>query len=156
MKKFTKSDLREGDIVMYKNGQIRFVKQDLLLDEERFNSNGLIFYDEELRHNSNETLNIVEVFRSIWKREEPTITSIERVLLENVEKKYKYIARDHDLALFIFGESPTKENMMWFRKPDSYVASFTVYGHLFPMVKWEDKEPWLIEDLLKLQTKEDK
>ena len=155
MKKVTKSDLRDGDVVMYDNGEMRTVKGTSLFDCFEPGSD-LSYYDENLRHDRTEKLNIVEVFRSIWKREEPTITSIERVLLENVEKKYKYIARDHDLALFIFGESPTKENMMWLRKPDSYVASFTVYGHLFPMVKWEDEEPWLIEDLLKLPVKEDK
>lgn len=156
MKKFTKSDLRDGDIVMYANGRMRIVKQDLLLDEKRFSSNGLIFYDEELMVARNDGLNIVEVFRSIWKREDLTITSAEKVLLENVEKKYRYIARNHDSTLFLFGDKPTKEKWMWVRALDSYASSFAIYSHLFPMVKWEDEEPWLIEDLLKLPVKEDK
>ena len=157
MKKFTKSDLRDGDIVMYADGRMRFVKQDLLLDEERFNSNGLIYYDEELIHKSSEDLNIVEVYRSIWKREEPTITSDEKVLLENIGKIFKYIARNRDSTLFVYGDEPEKEVEklnMWIRRPDSYIANLAVYIHLFPMVKWEDEEPWLIEDLLKLPEKE--
>ena len=153
MKKFTKSDLREGDVVMYDNGEMRTVKGTSLFDCFEPASD-LSYYDENLIHVRAEELNIVEVFRSIWKREEPTITSIERVLLENVEKKYKYIARDHDSELYLFGEKPTKENVMWLRKSDSYIASFTIYSRLFPMVKWEDEEPWLIEDLLELPVKE--
>ena len=156
MKKFTKSDLRDGDIVMYANGQIRFVEHGLLLNENRFNSNGLIYYDEELIHKSIEDLNIVEVYHSIWKREKQTITSDEKVLLENIAKNFKYIARNHDSTLFLFGDKPTKEKSMWVRALDSYASSFTIYSHLFPMVKWEDEEPWLIEDLLKLPVKEDK
>lgn len=158
MKKFTKSDLRDGDIVMYDSGEMRIVKNNELYDDHDRLKSSIDLYDKDLKCSGclrGDPLDIVKVYRQIWKREEPTITSIERVLLENVEKKYKYIARDHDLALFIFGESPTKENMMWLRKPDSYVASFTVYGHLFPMVKWEDEEPWKIEDLLKLDVKKD-
>ena len=157
MKKFTKSDLRDGDIVMYANGQIRFVEHGLLLNENRFNSNGLIYYDEELIHKSIEDLNIVEVYHSIWKRDKQTITSDEKVLLENIAKNFKYIARNRDSTLFVYGDKPEKEVgtlNMWLRKPDSYIANLAVYIHLFPMVKWEDEEPWLIEDLLKLPVKE--
>lgn len=153
MKKFTKSDLREGDVVMYANGQMRFVKQDLLLDEERFNSNGLIFYDEELRHNSNETLNIVEVFRSIWKREEPKITTDEKIILRNIDSNYKYIARAENGVLIICQEKPRKcENYRW----ESYhCLSMYMFSHLFKMVQWTDDEPWKIEDLLNLPEKEE-
>ncbi len=153
MNKFTKSDLREGDVVMYDNGEMRTVKGTSLFDCFEPASD-LSYYDENLIHVRETTLDIVEVFRSIWKREEPTITSAEKVLLENVEKKYKYIARNHDSTLFLFGDKPTKEKWMWVRALDSYDSSFTIYSHLFPMVKWKDEEPWLIEDLLKLPVKE--
>ena len=155
MKKFTKGDLRDGDVVMYDNGEMRTVKGTSL-----YNccdpASDLSYYDENLIHVRTKALNIVEVFRSIWKREEPTITNAEKVLLENVEKKYRYIARDHGSTLFLFGEKPIKEKWMWVRTPDSYTSSFTIYSHLFPMIKWEDEEPWAIEDLLKLPVKEDK
>ena len=138
MKKFTKSDLRDGDIVKYRCGDLRTIKDNGLYDRcVRCNVIGT--YHENLKCPFDGDLDIVEVYRSIWKREEPTITSIERVLLENVEKKYKYIARDHDSELYLFGEKPTKENVMWLRKSDSYIASFTIYSRLFPMVKWEDE-----------------
>ena len=156
MKKFTKSDLREGDVVMYDNGEMRTVKGTSLFDCFEPASD-LSYYDENLIHVRAEELNIVEVFRSIWKREEPTITSAEKVLLENIAKIFKYIARNRDSTLFVYGDKPEKEVRevnMWIRRHDSYVANLEVYIHLFPMVKWEDEEPWLIEDLLKLPEKE--
>lgn len=158
MKKFTKDMLRDEDIVMYKTGEIRIVKNNELYDDHDRPQFSIDLYDKDLKclECLGGNLDIVKVYRQIWKREEPTITSIERVLLENVEKKYKYIARNHDSKLYLFGEKPTKENVMWLCKPDYYIASLTIYSRLFPMVKWEDEEPWLIEDLLKLQTKEDK
>lgn len=158
MKKFTKSDLRDGDIVEYERGEIRTVRGDGLYDDDDLQVNNLNRYDESLKNSGND-LTIVKVYRLIWEREEPTITSDEKVLLENIGKIFKYIARNRDLTLFVYGDEPEKEVgalNMWIRRPDSYIANLAVYVHLFPMVKWEDEEPWLIEDLLKLPVKEDK
>lgn len=148
MKKFTKSSLKSGDLIVYRDGAFEVIDEEKLsLIKER--------YDEELRQ-LNRRLDIMRVYRyPVWKREDLTITSAEKVLLENVEKKYRYIARDYNSELFLFGEKPTKENEMWPRNMNNFIASFTVYSHLFPMVKWEDEEPWLIEDLLKLPEKEE-
>lgn len=147
MKKFTKSSLKRGDLIVYRDGAFEVIDEEKLsFIKER--------YDEELRQ-LDRRLDIMRVYRyPVWKREDLTITSAEKVLLENVEKKYRYIARDHDSTLFLFGDKPTKEKWMWVRTTDSYTSSFTIYSHLFPMVKWEDEEPWLIEDLLKLPEKE--
>lgn len=152
MKKITKSDLRDGDVVMYDNGKTRTVKGTNLLDCFETVSK-LEYYDEDLRHEEARTLDIVEVFRSIWKREEPTITSDERVLLENIDKKYQYIARDDEGWLFLFEEKPKKDTAFWQKSVHSDICSFGCYAHLFKMVKWEDDEPWTIEDLLKFPVK---
>lgn len=154
MKKFTKSDLRDGDIVQYRGGDLRIVKGGSLYNNSTF-MNTLDIYDQNLKIPKSDYLDIVKVYRSIWEREGLTITSAEKVLLESVEKNYRYIARNHDSTLFLFGDKPTKEKWMWVRALDSYASSFAIYSHLFPMVKWEDEEPWLIEDLLKLPVKED-
>lgn len=156
MKKFTKSDLREGDVVEYRNGALRIVKGEKLYNNARLVYN-VIDYDENLKNLSGDHLDIVKVYRPIWKREDLTITSDEKVLLKNIAKNFKYIARNRDSTLFVYGDKPEKEVgtlNMWLRRPDSYIANLAVYIHLFPMVKWEDEEPWLIEDLLKLPVKE--
>lgn len=156
MKKFTKSDLRDGDIVRYDNGKMRIVNGGCLYHENGFRVSDLNYFDENLEHISY-GIKIVKAYRIIWEHEEPTITSAEKVLLENIGKNFKYIARNRDSTLFVYGDEPEKEVEklnMWIRRPDSYIANLAVYIHLFPMVKWEDEEPWLIEDLLKLPVKE--
>lgn len=147
MKKFTKSSLKSGDLIVYRDGAFEVIDEEKLsFIKER--------YDEELRQ-LNRRLDIMRVYRyPVWKREDLTITSAEKVLLENIDKIFKYIARDHGSTLFLFEKKPIKEKWMWVRTTDSYTSSFTIYSHLFPMVKWEDEEPWLIEDLLKLPEKE--
>ena len=152
MKKFTKSSLKSGDLIVYRCGAYDVIDEEKLsFIKER--------YDEELRQ-LDRRLDIMWVYRyPVWKREDLTITSAEKVLLENIDKIFKYIARNRDSTLFVYGDKPEKEVRevnMWIRRHDSYVANLEVYIHLFPMVKWEDEEPWLIEDLLKLPVKEDK
>ena len=77
-----KSDLKDGMIVEYRNGNRRMVLRDELLGVEIYN--GLEYYYEDLTNKSNEMLDIVEVFefergslksvlssknlKSIWKR----------------------------------------------------------------------------------------
>nr|DAG84205.1 MAG TPA: hypothetical protein [Caudoviricetes sp.] len=153
MKKFTKSDLRNEDIVEYRNGCPRTVKGNHLYDEDGFQVNDLDRYDENLK-NSSDDLTIVKVYRLIWEREELMITSAEKVLLENISEEYNYIARDSATYLILFESKPIKKEKEWIRQPGTYFTNFYAYMHLFPMVKWEDEEPWLIEDLLKLPVKE--
>lgn len=74
------------------------------------------------------------------------LTEDEKVILKNINKKYKWIARDKDGGLFIYIEKPIKLTNHW----SCYTASpLDVYSHLFTCIKWEDEEPYLIEDLLK-------
>lgn len=151
MKKFTKSSLKSGDLIVYRDGAFEVIDEEKLsFIKER--------YDEELRQ-LNRRLDIMRVYRyPVWKREDLTITSAEKVLLKNIAKNFKYIARNRDSTLFVYGDEPEKEVgtlNMWLRRPDSYIANLAVYTHLFPMVKWEDEEPWLIEYLLKLPEKEE-
>lgn len=155
MKKFTKSDLRDGNVVEYDNGKMRIVKGGYLYNENGSRVSALDRYDENLESFAG-SIKIVRVYRVMWEREEQTITRDEKVLLENVDKRYRYIARDNDSALFLFGGKPTKEMLEWDTKKDSHFADFSIYSHLFSMVKWKDEEPWLIEYLLKLPVKEDK
>ena len=85
----------------------------------------------------------------IWERK-PELSEAERVILENVDKKYKYIARDEGGNLFIYSSSEIEKFMNeWCYGNDKGVHfSFAVFNKLFKMVKWEDEEPTLIADLL--------
>ena len=86
----------------------------------------------------------------VWERK-PELSEAERVILENVDKKYKWITRDGYIEtngmlgeLGLFEDKPKKKNDYWF---GAGYAIFT-FSNLFKMVKWEDEEPTLIADLL--------
>lgn len=72
----------------------------------------------------------------------------EKVILKNINKDYKWIARDVDGQLFVYSDKPIKLTNCWGRY--RYESSLYVYSHLFTGVKWEDEEPYLIEDLLQI------
>ena len=77
----------------------------------------------------------------------PEITKAERVILENLPKKYKWIARDKDDDLYIFENEPYKSKFYWYGKHTTYIDIF-VFNHLFQFIKWEDDNAYKIEDLL--------
>lgn len=69
----------------------------------------------------------------------------EKVILRNMSKKFKFIARDEDGKLWAFEEEPHKN--IDFISPDKIWADggeyidFTFYNHLFECIQWSDTEP---------------
>ena len=61
--------------------------------------------------------------------------------------KSKYIARDRNNKLYVYTEKPVR----W----SCYQISADIFGDIFSFIKWEDEEPWGIEDLKKLEVKKD-
>lgn len=78
--------------------------------------------------------------------QKPKLTEDERVILENLPKKYKYIARDPNGLLYIYGNKPTKDSGGWFNGMND---NLSLFKHLFQFIKQEDREPYNIEELLK-------
>lgn len=84
--------------------------------------------------------------------EPPVISKSDRTFLDYIKEEFKYIARDEDGDLFAWSAKPKKGLILneWL-----YTGSNTIGLYAFnldlPMVKWEDSEPWLIEDLKKLE-----
>ena len=154
-----KSDLVAGKhVVKYRDGGFRFVgHSDELIDGDGHYMHGLRYYDERLNDlNAGGKMDIVAVYelKEVWKREEPTITEDEKTILRNLPGKYEWIARNENSTLFIYQDKPRKRTDTWRSERDYRL--FNLFNHLFKMVKWEDDEPWKIEDLLKLDVKEDK
>lgn len=69
------------------------------------------------------------------------LTEIEKIILENTDKEYKYIARDEDGNLFLYTQEPFK-NFLDNWRTNSYYNAFDIYNHLFKDIKWEDKKPY--------------
>lgn len=89
--------------------------------------------------------------------EKPVISKRDRAFLEYLDNDLKYIARDKNECLVAYeciGKKGTDEcglRGLSFGK----MKSFFRLNVQFPMVKWSDSEPWLIEDLKKLEVVEE-
>jgi hypothetical protein len=75
------------------------------------------------------------------------LSDAERIILENVDEEYKWIARDKNGYLKASKDKPEKECVTW-ERCHGYV-SMCAFNHLFQFIKWEDTEPYNIEELLK-------
>lgn len=87
--------------------------------------------------------------------EKSVISKRDRAFLECIGKGIKYITRDMNGGLFIYIIKPHKLIDCWGScgvEPNKSLEFFKVN---LPMVKWSDKEPWLIEDLKKLEVVEE-
>ena len=87
-------------------------------------------------------------------KEPVAISADEKVILRNLPEEFKYIARDSNTDIFIYKTKPTKKLSAWINTVTSSIAPFDLYNHLFQFVKWEDDEPYSIEELLKEDTYE--
>lgn len=87
--------------------------------------------------------------------ERPTLTSRENNFLDSLLPSCKYIARDSSNELYIYNEKPTRTDCNWYLNDGILcLISTRVFGNIFDFIKWEDEEPWSIEDLKKLEVKE--
>lgn len=87
--------------------------------------------------------------------EKVVISKKDRTFLECIGEGIKYIARDMDGFLFIYCIRPHKLIDCWESGGIESNKSLEFFNLNLPMVKWSDKEPWLIEDLKKLEVVEE-
>lgn len=170
-----KSDLKNGAIVQIRNGNT-YMK----VDNTLFNINDVGVYLELDRYNDNlfynskrgKCLDIMKVDNDVlfsdftiakalvcykaddiewtWKREEKhKLTNDEIDLLKGLKVLgFKWIVRENtDPDLWVFREKPEKKMGCW------YVDDSGEYfkTNLFPFVRWDNKEPYNIENLLGVQ-----
>lgn len=84
--------------------------------------------------------------------EKPVISKRDVSILDYL-KCYKYIVRDDDGELYVYTSIPTKHSDCW--GVDNAYRSLRGLDIDFPMIKWSDSEPWLIDDLKKLEVVEE-
>lgn len=71
-------------------------------------------------------------------------TNDEKAIARNIDKEYKWMARDQDGNLCVYEGKPKKRNDSWISDDYEYLCYF---NHLFPAIKWEDEEPTRISDI---------
>ena len=152
-----KTDLKYGNVVETRNcGKYLFTyhdEEDIFVD---LNGDGY-YYFSSLNFNNNyknSDIVIMKVYKDytlkelLWERKEkPKLTDDEKVILRNIDKDYKWIARDRGKYLYVYENMPFKSECMWYAKGD--LTNLHIFKHLFRFIQWEDKKPYLIEDLLK-------
>ena len=86
--------------------------------------------------------------------EKPVISKKDRAFLEYLGKDLKYIARDKSEALFVYERAIEKGKYGWVYD-SGVLKNLRGFAVDFPMVKWSDDKPWLIEDLKNLEVVEE-
>lgn len=99
-------------------------------------------------------LNCVEKIRK-WAEQEyikkPVISKRDRAFLDYINANWHYIARDLNDDLYVYIREPFKVIDCWESAGCEINRSLQMIDINFPMVKWSDKKPWLIEDLKNLE-----
>lgn len=95
-------------------------------------------------------------YRKEWAESEyikkAVISKKDRAFLDCLKDKWKYMARDDiSSAVYVFSEIPKKSKGGYLTYTGEVRRSSTDFNIDFPMIKWSDSEPWLIEDLKKLK-----
>ena len=83
--------------------------------------------------------------------ERPVISKRDRAFLEYLSTNIQYMARDMSDRLYIYPRKPYKQVNCWSSSACETEKALWMFNIDFPMVKWEDDEPWLIDDLKKLE-----
>lgn len=83
--------------------------------------------------------------------EKPVISKRDRAFLEYLDAGIHYIARDMNGDLFVYICKVHKLIDCWESNVCESGKNLDVFKVDFPMVKWSDGKPWLIEDLKKLE-----
>ena len=154
-----KSDLKYGNVVETREG-IKYLyhckNSDKLLNLDYDGFLWIRNFDENLNIiDCDNGLDIMKVYKDytlkelLWKRKDPKLTEDENVILRNLPKEYKWIARDLSGMVYIFIERPEKGQAIWYGCGQPMIPFY----HLFQFIKWEDDEPYSIEELLKGEEK---
>lgn len=88
--------------------------------------------------------------------EKPVISKRDRAFLEYLRDRWKYMARDNiSNAVYVFTEIPEKSEGGHYAYTGEARRISSDFNVVFPMVKWSNDKPWLIEDLKKLEVVEE-
>ena len=117
----------------------------------RVYNNRIQYFDKELKIWDYCTLTVnalvtTEIIKLSKKKE---FTDDELYILKNVDKKYKWIAKDKSGLICTFVSKPIKTEKLWsdgWSNGESYASLEAIKNSLFTEIKWEDEEPIYIDD----------
>ena len=131
-----------GDIYFIQNGYLYFIDIDSIEKKSYLNINNVV------------GKNIIKLPKK------KQFTDDELCILRNIDKEYKWIAKDRDGDLWIYTNKPKKEyDRYWKDCSSSKSLSFEPLdifkNSLFTEIEWEDEEPICIDDYVDRENEED-
>ena len=143
MKNKDKYDLRELSIDRYRDDTGRYIIEIFDGDKKIFKSRAYSIY-----------IPIDDFINWLEKnyKESIKLSDDEKVILRSIPKEFKWICRDEgNKGLYVYTEKPNRDNIckLWYVKEPEYARPLELFKHLFQFIKWEDEEPYNIEELLK-------
>ena len=117
----------------------------------RIYNNRLECYDANFKEWIYSTLGFNKLIASeiIKLPKKKEFTDNELFILKNVDKKYKWMAKDKDGLICTFVSKPIKTEKLWsdgWSNGESYASLEAIKNSLFTEIKWEDEEPIYIDD----------
>ena len=117
----------------------------------RIYNNRLECYDANFKEWIYSTLGFNKLIASeiIKLPKKKEFTDNELFILKNIDKKYKWIAKDKDGLICTFVSKPIKTEKLWsdgWSNGESYASLEAIKNSLFTEIKWEDEEPVYIDD----------
>ena len=113
----------------------------------RVYNNRIQHFDEVLKiwDYSTLTVNALVTSEIIKLPKKKQFTDDELCILRNIDKEYKWIARDKRNTLYVYKENePFTTGTVWNNHSDNY-ARFP-YDDIFKSISWEDIKPTYIDD----------
>lgn len=155
-----KNDLISGKhVVELRNGERRLFLEGTFVNNSNWNTIGA--YHNNLENCHVDELDVVKIFeitnflctfQGLLKHidlklipNKSELSNIEKIILENLDRKYEWIARDKNGELRAYIDNPDKTFDTWSFGKSHITLPFP---DLFRMIQWEDNEPALIADLL--------
>lgn len=71
------------------------------------------------------------------------LTEDEKIILKNINFKYKWLARDKDDRLMVYENKPKRMGNLWNANKGDFIQ-LDIFPDLFKSITWDD-EPYLIE-----------
>ena len=115
-----------------------------------FITDNVLQYKINSCHSKVSNLKVNEIVKITKLPKKKQFTDDELCILRNIDKKYKWIARDKSGSLCIFDEKPKKSEEMWDNVTHSDFIELNCYNSLFNSIQWEDEEPIRIDDYVEM------
>lgn len=123
---------------------IAMIESGHIVSCSRINCNNCLFCDVNCKEKVREWAESEYIEKSV-------ISKKDMMFLDIIKEDCKYIARDENNELYVYNGKPIKLHDNWSGNACDLFCINSVLDVDFQMVKWLDEEPWLIEDLKKLE-----